>query len=171
MRWCYYYIKTDLICQGILQKVLKIILRASKGWIIFMTFGEKLRKYRKEKKLTQKQLADIVGVAATTIVNYENGTTYPQDRKVYSKLADALGIDADFLHNENDVFIDAVREDYGNRGRRQAEKLIADAGALFAGGDLDEDEKQGVLNALQEAFYECKRLNAEKYNPYKNKKK
>jgi len=136
-----------------------------------MTFGEKLRKYRKEKKLTQKQLADIVGVAATTIVNYENGTTYPQDRKVYSKLADALGIDADFLHNENDVFIDAVREDYGNRGRRQAEKLIADAGALFAGGDLDEDEKQGVLNALQEAFYECKRLNAEKYNPYKNKKK
>lgn len=136
-----------------------------------MTFGEKLRKYRKEKKLTQKQLADIIGVAATTIVNYENGTTYPKDRKVYSQLANALGIDADFLHNENDVFVDAVREDYGNRGRRQAEKLIADAGALFAGGDLDEDEKQGVLNALQEAFYECKRRNAEKYNPFKNKKK
>ena len=136
-----------------------------------MTFGEKLKKYRKEKKLTQKQLAEIVGVAATTIVNYENGTTYPQDRKIYAKLANALGIDADFLHNENDVFIDAVKEDYGNRGRVQAEKLIADASALFAGGDLDEDEKQGVLNALQEAFYACKQINSIKYNPFKNKKK
>ena len=136
-----------------------------------MTFGEKLRKYRKEKKLTQKQLADIIGVAATTIVNYENGTTYTHDRKLYSKLANALDIDADFLHNENEVFVEAAHEDYGSRGKKQAEKLIADAGALFAGGDLDEDEKQGVLNALQEAFYECKRRNAEKYNPFKNKKK
>ena len=38
-----------------------------------MTFGEKLKKHRKEKGMTQKQLAEAIGVGATTIINYEKG--------------------------------------------------------------------------------------------------
>ena len=133
-----------------------------------MTFGEKLRHHRKEKKLTQKQVADAIGVTPATIINYENGSTYPQDRKVYAKLADLLGVDADYLHNENDIFIKATSEMYGKRGKKQAEQLVENARGLFAGGELTEEEKLGVLNALQEAFFECKRVNANIYNPKKN---
>ena len=135
-----------------------------------MTFGEKLRKHRKEKNLTQQQVAEAIGVAPTTIVNYENGTTYPRDRAVYVKLAEILGVEADYLHNENDMFLEASSEMYGRRGKKQAAQLVETARGLFAGGELTDDEKLGVLNAMQEAFFECKKMNAEKYNPKKNKK-
>ena len=52
-----------------------------------MRFGEKLRKLRKDSHLTQAELAKRAGLGLKTITNYEKGTTYPQDRRVYSVLA------------------------------------------------------------------------------------
>ena len=48
-----------------------------------MRFGEKLRALRKEKGLTQAELAKLAGVGLKTITNYEKGSTYPQNREVY----------------------------------------------------------------------------------------
>ena len=45
-----------------------------------MTFGEKLRKYRTEKRLSQAELAKLAGLGVNTISNYESGKTYPQNR-------------------------------------------------------------------------------------------
>lgn len=42
-----------------------------------VNFGEKIKKLRKEKKLTQKQLADLAGVAISAISAYESGNRYP----------------------------------------------------------------------------------------------
>lgn len=42
-----------------------------------VNFGEKIKKLRKEKKLTQKQLADLAGVAISVISAYESGNRYP----------------------------------------------------------------------------------------------
>ncbi len=69
-----------------------------------MRFGEKLRALRKEKGLTQAELAKLAGVGLKTITNYEKGSTYPQNREVYGILARILGCDADYLHNEGDDF-------------------------------------------------------------------
>ena len=52
-----------------------------------MKFGEKLRLARKRKKLTQDELAKLVGVSKRTIVNYESGEIYPKERKMYTTLA------------------------------------------------------------------------------------
>lgn len=52
-----------------------------------MRFGEKLRVLRKEKGLTQAELAKLAGVGLKTITNYEKGSTYPQNREVYGILA------------------------------------------------------------------------------------
>ena len=65
-----------------------------------MTFGEKLRRARKEKGLTQAELALQAGLGLRTIIAYEKGETYPQKRVTYQTLADILGIQADDLHNE-----------------------------------------------------------------------
>ena len=43
-----------------------------------MTFGEKLRRARREKGLTQAELADQAGLGLRTIIAYEKGETYPQ---------------------------------------------------------------------------------------------
>lgn len=128
-----------------------------------MTFGEKLRKYRLEKGLTQTQLAHAAGIGLNTICNYENGRTYPQNRDVYTKLANILGIDPSYLHNENDDFVADAQQRYGHRGKKQAEELVAQIGGLFAGGELSETEKDGVMKALQEVYWKCKEENRDKY--------
>ena len=65
-----------------------------------MTFGEKLRRARREKGLTQAELANQAGLGLRTIIAYEKGETYPQKRSTYQTLADILGVQADDLHNE-----------------------------------------------------------------------
>ena len=58
-----------------------------------MKFGEKLLRARKERGLTQAELAKRAGLGLKTITNYERGATYPQNREVYGRLAEILGID------------------------------------------------------------------------------
>lgn len=131
-----------------------------------MTFGEKLRKLRKEKGLTQAELAKLAGLGLKTINNYEKGATYPQNRAVYTTLAGILDCDPNYLHNEGDDFIAAAQSEYGYRGKKSAEKVYRDAVALFAGGELDEEDKDEFMLALQEAFFDAKRRN-KKYTPKK----
>ena len=134
-----------------------------------MRFGEKLRKYRTEKGLTQAQLAQQVGVGLNTIANYEKGKTYPQNREVYKKLAMVLEVDPDHLHNENDDFIEQARSKYGYRGKKQAMQLLEEMGGLFAGGEMTEEDIDGVMKAMQDLYWKAKEDN-KKYTPNKYKK-
>lgn len=70
-----------------------------------MRFGEKLRTLRMEQRLTQGELAQKAGLGVNTISNYEKGKTYPQDRSVYTPLAEILGVSVETLYNEGDTFI------------------------------------------------------------------
>ena len=117
-----------------------------------MRFGEKLRVLRKEKGLTQAELAKLAGVGLKTITNYEKGSTYPQNREVYGILARILGCDADYLHNEGDDFIAMAGQQYGYRGKKGAERLLK---------DMDE-----MMLAIQEAYIDAKKRN-KKYTPQK----
>ena len=131
-----------------------------------MKFGEKLRKYRLEKGLTQAELARKAGLGLNTICNYENGKTYPKDREVYATLAGILGINADYLHNENDDFISEAQKQYGPRGKRQAMELVDELGGLFAGGELSEEDRDGVMQAMMDIYWKTKQEN-KKYTPKK----
>lgn len=42
-----------------------------------VNMGEKLRSLRNEKKLTQKQVADRIGLAISAVSSYESGSRYP----------------------------------------------------------------------------------------------
>ena len=134
-----------------------------------MTFGEKLRAARKKCGLTQAELAQKANVGLKTISNYENGSTYPQNREVYTVLAEILGIDVDYLKNENDEFVDAVQKKYGYRGKKQAMELVEEMGGLFAGGELSDDDLDGVMKALQDYYWKEKEDN-KKYTPKKYRK-
>ena len=59
-------------------------------------FGEKLRKLRKESGLTQKQLADRLGLAKSIVNYYENGSRYPS-YDVLVKLARIFHVSTDYL--------------------------------------------------------------------------
>ncbi|MDT2749606.1 helix-turn-helix transcriptional regulator [Streptococcus parauberis] len=45
--------------------------------MIRQLFCESLKDYRIENQLTQSDLAKILGVTKQTVINYENGKTYP----------------------------------------------------------------------------------------------
>ncbi len=134
-----------------------------------MTFGEKLRTLRLQKKMTQAELGKQAGLGLNTISNYEKGSTYPRDRNVYVRLAEILGVSADYLHNENDDFVAAAAERYGYSGKKQAMKLVEEMGGLFAGGELSDDDLDGVMKALQDYYWKAKEEN-KKYTPKKYRK-
>ena len=124
-----------------------------------MKFGEKLRKYRTEKGLTQAELAKKAGLGLNTISNYESGKTYPQNREVYTTLATILGVNPDHLHNENDDFITDATAKYGSRGAKQAQELLEEITGLFAGGEMAEEDKDVMMKAIQDAYWIAKEKN------------
>ncbi|SHE90267.1 Transcriptional regulator, contains XRE-family HTH domain [Tissierella praeacuta DSM 18095] len=134
-----------------------------------MKFGEKLRDLRKQNGLTQAELAEKAGISLRTVNYYESGTTYPKNREIYTTLANILDVDVHYLRNEGDEFITRASEKYGYRGAKQAEELVAEIGGLFAGGELSESDKDAVMQALQQAYWDAKKEN-KKYTPNKYRK-
>jgi len=61
-----------------------------------MTFGENLKKARKNKGFTQKELAEIVGVKRPTVAGYESKDQEPS-YKILKKISDALDCSIDSL--------------------------------------------------------------------------
>lgn len=64
------------------------------------TFSERLRRLRQERKLTQRELADALGVSNKTVSRWETEGGYP-DVELLIPLARALGITVDELLDEN----------------------------------------------------------------------
>jgi transcriptional regulator with XRE-family HTH domain len=61
----------------------------------------RIKQLRLEKKLTQKELGDIIGVAHNAIANYEIGGRSP-DYSILSKLADYFECTVDYLLGRTD---------------------------------------------------------------------
>ena len=64
--------------------------------------GEKLKSLRIEKKLTQKQVADRIGLAISAVSSYESGTRYPS-YDVLVKLARIFHVSTDYLLGMTDT--------------------------------------------------------------------
>ena len=58
--------------------------------------GDKLKSLRIEKKLTQKQVADRIGLAISAVSSYESGSRYPS-YDVLVKLARMFHVSTDYL--------------------------------------------------------------------------
>ena len=66
--------------------------------------AEKIAKLRKEKGLTQSQLAEMINVSNKTISRWETGEGYPEIT-LLMPLAKALGVTTDYLLKEDDQSI------------------------------------------------------------------
>ena len=67
------------------------------------TFGDKIRKLRKEKKMTQQKLGAMVGVSYRTIRAWEIDGRYPKQSSLYQKLADAFQCQVSYLMNNDET--------------------------------------------------------------------
>ena len=121
---------------------------------VIMTFSEKLQKARKNKKLTQAELAEKIGVTARSVQNYELGARYPK-RDILDRICKALGVRIETLVGSGD-FLGIVEAEDGVEGVASAQQLLSCAGALFAGGGLSEEDKDKVMLALQNIYWKEK---------------
>jgi len=62
-----------------------------------MTFGERLRKLRTEKGITQLQLGQKIGVSDRVIGYYESDDRFPKDDETLKRLADFFDVSLDEL--------------------------------------------------------------------------
>ncbi len=71
-----------------------------------MSRGERIRRYRKMKGLTQKSLAERIGLAESAVRNYELGLRDPS-QETLAALSDALGVPLSAL---DDYELSSARE-------------------------------------------------------------
>jgi len=72
-----------------------------------MSFGKRLIEVRKEKGLSQEDLATLIGTKGPAIGRYERGTAKPTI-EVAIRLANALDISLDYLVGKVDTALDAA---------------------------------------------------------------
>lgn len=135
-----------------------------------MELKEKIKAARLDARMTQKQLAKEVGVSLRTIQFYESGERTPQNAAIIMRLAKALNVKTDyFLSNDEleqmraqDAFLDEAKKQYGTRGKAQATKLLEQTSALFAGGDLSDEDRESFFETVTEIYFDAKKR-AKKY--------
>ena len=135
-----------------------------------MKFGDKVRELRTEKKLTQAELGKLVGVTVRTVAGWENDGRYPQKRELYDKLAAVLEVQAAYLASEEDEFITEAAERFGIKGERDAKVVLSQAAAVFAGGELSDEDRLAFMTEIQQLYLESKDIAAKKFTPKKYRK-
>ena len=72
-----------------------------------MNIGNKIKKYREQNKLTQKDIAEILKVEPGTISKYESGTIEPNIESI-KKLAETFNITIDELLKDDEIDISKI---------------------------------------------------------------
>lgn len=136
------------------------------------SFAEKVRDARCELGLSQAKLAAQVGISDRMIKAYEGGEKRPRQSTML-KLARELKVSVRFLRDdscddplaeiEKDGYIEAARDRYGTQGTRDANMLLADNVALFAGGELTQEQKDLFFEAVMKAYFACREESRRKF--------
>ena len=130
-----------------------------------MTFSDKVKRAREVRGFTQDELAQEIGVSRRTIAAYESGGAIAR-RSTTEKLAYALKVSVKYLSDdsctdplaeiEKDEYVEQARALYGAKGVRDMEELLKDNAALFAGGELSQEQKDAFFEAVMKAYITCK---------------
>jgi len=142
--------------------------------------GDRLRKLRTKKKITQEELGRKVNVTKVSISGYENGNRNP-DTDTLQKLADYFNVSTDYLLGRTDNLDGNSIPELTKKDEKDIAKdlediinnLSTDGYAQFDGRsieDLDEDDKELLIASLENSMKLAKRLAKDKFTPKKYKK-
>ncbi len=141
-----------------------------------MSFGKNLRILRKRNRLSQIDLAAIIGITERTIYNYETGQKVPKQSTLV-QLADVLGVTPELLLNGDPDKDFKTREEYDVAKKKlvqmdqellshaknsasqaiDAVTLLEQTTALFTGGTLSEEAKDEFFESITQAYFLAKR--------------
>lgn len=119
-------------------------------------FGDTLRALRLSKKLTQEEIAKIIGVARGTYTHYELNKREP-DNDTLLKIANFFNVSTDYLLGRNNTAT-------ADKTPKDLAKFLENTDVMFDGEvhHLDEDDKQKLKSALEFVFWQAKEKNKRK---------
>ena len=150
--------------------------RPEDGQTAPVTIGDKVRYLRQSKNMTLAALSRASGLSDRAIRYIENNERTPGVDAI-RKLAAALDVGTDYFMEEDllqqelqkEEVLAQAKEKYGSRVMAQARAVYESAKGLYAGGRLNEDEKDAFRDLMMEIFFETKE-EAKKYTPKKYRK-
>lgn len=105
--------------------------------MVIHLFGDRLKELRKEKKITQPELANMLGVTFSTVSAWEVGKAQPS-YDILVKLAQYFGVTTDYLLGLN-------QEDKSNI--EKLKQVLKESGIMI-GNDLSISELQRALKIV-----------------------
>ncbi len=137
-----------------------------------MPFNRMLKKLRKEKYLTQEELAKATGVSKSAISMYENGKREPKF-EILEMFADFFNVDMNTLLDSSPLPGAALPEltvkDEREIARDLEDMMHSMASAAYAGDDELEDV-EAFKATLKSAMIQAKKIAKKKYTPKKYRK-
>lgn len=134
--------------------------------------GDKIKKLRKEMKLTQKQLGKAVGLSTSSIGMLESNQNGASSDKL-REIADFFGVTVDYLLSDNET---GLNEKDKKSITKDLKVLMdefregTDGTAYYNGQELAEEDLDLIESAMKIALEQIKIKNKEKYTPNKYKK-
>ena len=138
----------------------------------------RLKELRNKSNISQQKLASMLGVSRSTIAMWETKSSQP-DNEMLIKLSEIFGVSVDYLLGKDisapvldrDGLSERDRKDIAKDMESIREKLInkTDGPASFDGKNIDDDDAELLLDAIEMMLKRVKKINKVKYNPNKNK--
>ena len=121
-----------------------------------MEFGEKIKTRRCELGLSQTELASVCGISLRSVQNYESGQRHPANISIVKKIAKALKVGHEYLLDDAAQYVIDAAARGGENAAHDVDRLLSDIQVLFAGGELTPQDKDEVMRAINEIYWESK---------------
>lgn len=109
--------------------------------------GSKIKELRKNKKMTQSELAESLGISASAVGMYEQGRRQP-DSEMILKICSVFGISTDYLLGKKST---VKRHDVCELSEvfdEFTQVLTSQQGLMFDGVLLNEEDKKKIVDAI-----------------------
>ena len=142
------------------------------------TFSKRLKSLRKDRRLTQKQLGELLFVDDTSISKYENEKAMPEN-ELLQRIADFFSVSVDYLlcRDENpntisspETLSEKEKLDIEKEALQMIENIDKAKVVEFCGNPADDEDKEFLRLAYERFLSDVRVYNKMKYTPKKYKK-
>ena len=121
-----------------------------------MKIGDRMKKLREEKGLTQSELGKELGISPSTIGMYEQGRRVP-DVQILKKMSAFFNVSIDYL-------LENVNHNVPMKMPKDLNKFLQQSEIIFDGDtyNLTDEDRDLVMKSLEVAFSAAKRANKRK---------
>jgi len=118
------------------------------------TIGERIKRLRERKGLTQRELAEMTDITEASLSRYENNLRTPR-AQIISKLAVALDTTSDYILT---AYIpgDMNGAKFTRRDVSEYDAFIQTASTFFMDDEVAERDKEALFRDISELFWRAK---------------